>query len=210
MSPIDVPEDFFDFPKPALFETPGVLSVLVEVSVLSEFFGLFDVSKLAEVSNIEGGVTFKEVSCLKEVGLKQQDRVLSEKVKKNTYVIGAGTIENAAGNRVISLTPYNPTNDTITVADAVIGGCDVGEYSYSKISKDVLDLNIEVGGIKLGSSLEDIVKVFGETTDVYESESLGYKKYTYKSKEVYRKFEFSIDKNGKLSEIYFQNLVYNK
>ena len=149
-----------------------------------------------------------KISSLKEVGLKQQDRVLSEKVKKNTYVIGAGTIENAAGNRVISLTPYNPTNDTITVADAVIGGCDVGEYSYSKISKDVLDLDIEIGGIKLGDSLEDVEKIYGTTDNVYTSESLGYKKYTYKSKEIYRSYEITIDKDGKVSQIYWKNLAY--
>lgn len=151
-----------------------------------------------------------KISSLKEIGLKQQDRVLSEKVKKNTYVIGAGTIENAAGNRVINLTPYNPTDDTITVADAVIGSCDVGEYSYSKISKDVLDLNIEVGGIKLGDSLEDVEKVFGKTDSVYTSESLGYKKYTYKSKKIYRSYEITIDKDGKVSQIYWKNLEFNK
>ena len=150
-----------------------------------------------------------KISDLKEVGLKQQDRVLSEKVKKNTYVIGAGSIVNEAGKRVCSITPYNPTDDTITVADAVIGGCEVGEYEYSKIDKDVLDLDIEVGGIKLGSTLEDVKKVFGETDNTYTADSLGYTKYTYKSKEVYRSYEFTIDKDGKVSEIYWQNLAYN-
>lgn len=151
-----------------------------------------------------------KISDLKEVGLKQQDRVLSEKVKKNTYVIGAGSILNDAGKRVINLTPYNPTDDTITVADAVIGGCEVGDYLYSKIDKEVLDLDVEVGGgIKLGSTLEDVKKVFGETDTTYTAESLGYTKYTYKSKKIYKSYEFTIDKDGKVSKIYWQNLAYN-
>lgn len=151
-----------------------------------------------------------KISDVKSVGLKQQEKVLTEKVKKNTYVIGADSIKNENDKTVFSLTPYNPTQDTITVADAVIGGCKVGDYLYSKISQDVLDLDIEVGGIKLGDSLEDVEKVFGKTENVYTSESLGYKKYTYKSKEVYRYYEISIDKEGKVSEIYWKNLVYNK
>lgn len=150
-----------------------------------------------------------KISDLKEVGLKQQDRVLSEKVKKNTYMIGAGSIQNEDGERVLNLTPFNPTEETITVADAVIGGCEVGDYEYSKIDKDVLDLDVEVGGIKLGDSLEDVKKVFGETDTTYTAESLGYTKYTYKSKEIYRSYEFTIDKDGKVSKIYWQNLVFN-
>lgn len=61
-------------------------------------------------------------------------------------MLGAGTIQNEAGKRVLNLTPYNSTSETITVADAVIGGCKVGEYEYSKIPQEVLDLDVEVGG----------------------------------------------------------------
>ena len=152
-----------------------------------------------------------KISSLKEIGLKQKDSVLEEKIKKNTYVIGAGAILNDAGKRVVNLTPFNPTDDTITVADAVIGGCEVGEYEYSKIPQEVLDLNVEVaGGIKLGSTLEDVEKVFGKTDTTYYAESLGYTKYTYKSKKVYRSYEFTIGKDGKVAKIYWQNLVYKE
>ena len=151
-----------------------------------------------------------KISSLKEIGLKQLDRVLEEKVKTHTYVIGAGTIQNDEGKRVLNLTPYNATSDTITVADAVIGGCEVGDYEYSKVPQEVLDLNVEVaGGIKLGSTLADVEKVFGKTEDTYFAESLGYTKYTYKSKKVYRSYEFTIDKDGKVAKIYWQNLVFN-
>lgn len=151
----------------------------------------------------------EKISNVKTIGLKQQDKVLSEKIKKHVYLIGADIIENEAGKRVFCLTPYNPSEDTITVADAVIGACDVGEYAYSKISKDVLDLDIEVGGIKLGDSLEDVEKIYGKTDNIYTSESLGYTKYTYKSSEIYRSYEITIDKDGKVSQIYWKNLAYN-
>lgn len=152
-----------------------------------------------------------KISDMSNVGLKQDERELDQEINKNTYLIGGGYLKNSEGKGVLSVTAYNDTDSKITVKDAKIGAVKMGTYDYDKLSDAEKSVNAEfVGGIKLGSSLEDIVKVFGETTDVYESESLGYKKYTYKSKEVYRKFEFSIDKNGKLSEIYFQNLVYNK
>lgn len=151
-----------------------------------------------------------KISDISKVELKQDSRALEEKVSKNTYMIGAGRIYNSNNKIVCNITPYNSTDSTITVADAVIGGIEVGDYQYDKISEEVLALDVEVaGGIKLGSSYEDVVKVFGETDNTYESESLGYKKYTYKSKEVYRSYEFTIDKDGKVSKIYWQNLVFN-
>ena len=151
-----------------------------------------------------------KIADVSKVGLKQSSKVLEEKISKNTYMIGAGSIYNENDKTVCNMTPYNPTGDTITVADSVIGGVEVGDYQYDKISQDILDLDIEVcGGIKLGSSYDDVKKIFGETDDVYEAESLGYKKYTYKSEEVYRYYEFTVDKDGKVSKIYWKNLVYN-
>lgn len=152
-----------------------------------------------------------KISNISKVGLEQDSRVLSEKVAKNTYMIGAGRIYNSNKKIVCNLTPYNSTGSEITVADAVIGGLEVGDYQYDKISDEVLALDIEVaGGIKLGSSYDDVKKIFGETEEVYEAEKLGYKKYTYKSKEIYRSYEFTIDKDGKVSKIGWQNLVFNK
>lgn len=152
-----------------------------------------------------------KISDVSKVGLEQDSRVLSEKVAKNTYMIGAGRIYDSNKKIVCNLTPYNSTDSEITVADSVIGGVEVGDYQYDKISEEVLALDIEiVGGIKLGSSYDDVKKVFGETDKVYESETLGYKTYTYKSKEIYRSYEFTIDKDGKVSKIRWQNLVFNK
>lgn len=151
-----------------------------------------------------------KISEVSKVGLKQSSKVLDQKVSKNTYMIGAGSLYNSNNKTVCNMTPFNPTDSTITVADAVIGGLEVGDYQYDKISDEVLALNVEVcGGIKLGSSYDDVKKVFGETDDIYTADKLGYKKYTYKSEEVYRSYEFTIDKDGKVSKIYWKNLVFN-
>ena len=110
----------------------------------------------------------------------------------------------------MSMTPYNDTTEEITIKDSSIGGMEVGEYEYDKISEEVLALDIEVaGGIKLGSSLEDLEAAFGKTDNTYYAESLGYTTYTYRSKEVYRSYEFTVGKDGKVAKIRWQNLVYN-
>ena len=152
-----------------------------------------------------------KISTVSKVGLKQDSKMVDKEVNKNTYLIGAGSIYNSDDKRVMSLTVFNASKEKITVKDAVIGGFEAGDYKYSNIQDYVLDLDLEVaGGIKLGSKLEDVEKVFGKTEDIYESSSLGYKTYTYKSKEVYRSYQFTIDEDGKVSKIYWQNLVFNK
>ena len=148
------------------------------------------------------GETFKvgdKIADLSKMGITPNEKVLDEKVKANTYVIGAGALYNENNKKLFNLTPFNASTEEITVKDAVIGGLEVGDVEYSKIPQEVMDLNIEVvGGIKLGASLDDIKAVLGEDYSEYKSESLGYTKYTYKSKEVYRSYEFTIDKEGKL------------
>lgn len=152
-----------------------------------------------------------KISDISKVGLKQDPDVLNETVPKNKYMIGAGTIYDSNDEDVCDITPYNPTDSDITIADAVIGGFEVGSFEYDSISEEALALDVEVaGGIKLGSSYEDIVKVFGETDKIYKSESLAYTQYTYESEEVYRSYKFAVDKDGKVSRIEWQNLVFDE
>ena len=152
-----------------------------------------------------------KISTVSKVGLSQDSKMVDKEVNKNTYLIGAGSIYNSDDKKVLSLTVFNASKEKIKVKDAVIGGFEAGSYEYGNIEDYVLDLNLEVvGGIKFGSSLEDVEKVFGKTDNVYEATSLGYKTYTYKSKEVYRSYEFTIDKDGKVSKMRWQNLVFNK
>ena len=112
---------------------------------------------------------------------------------------------------VCNMTPYNSTDSKVTVADSEIGGIKIGEYEYGKIPDYVLSLNVEFcKGLKFGSSLEDIKKIFGEPDSEYNAEKLGYTEYTYKSEEIYRNYKFTIDKDGKLSQVNWQNLVANQ
>jgi len=163
---------------------------------------------------IINGEKFKagdKFSKLSKVNLKQDSRVTSKEVGKNTYMIGAGSIYNENKKVVCNMTPYNSTDSKVTVADSEIGGIKIGEYEYGKIPDYVLSLNVEFcKGLKFGSSLEDIKKIFGEPDSEYNAENLGYTRYTYKSEEIYRKYEFTIDKDGKLSQVNWQNLVANQ
>ena len=103
-----------------------------------------------------------KISSVSKVNLKQKDKDLDESIPKNRYLLAKSVI-NSDDKEVCKFVPLNSTDSTITYADAVIGGFEVGENNYSKISEETLALNIEVaGGIKLGSSYEDIVKVFGD------------------------------------------------
>lgn len=152
-----------------------------------------------------------KISGIANVGLKQDSRVVDQKVGKNTYLIGGGTIYNSNDKRVLNITPYNPSDEEVTAKDTVIGGFEIGEYEYGVIEKEVLDLDVSiVGGIKLGSTYDELISVFGETDNTFYSESLGYTLYTYKSDQVYRSFEFTVDKNNKVSKIRWQNLVFNR
>lgn len=163
---------------------------------------------------IAKGKKFKagdKISNLNSIGLKQDSRVEDQKVGKNTYLIGGGTIYNSNDKRVINVTPYNSSSEEITAKDAEIGGFEVGSYDYDSIEQEALDLNISVvGGIKLGSSYQDVKSVFGETDNTYFAESLGYTVYTYKSDKVYRSYEITVDKNDKVCKIKWQNLEYNR
>ena len=140
---------------------------------------------------IINGEKFKagdKFSKLSKVNLKQDSRVTSKEVGKNTYMIGAGSIYNENKKVVCNMTPYNSTDSKVTVADSEIGGIKIGEYEYGKIPDYVLSLNVEFcKGLKFG-----------------------YTEYTYKSEEIYRNYKFTIDKDGKLSQVNWQNLVANQ
>lgn len=176
-------------------------------------------SKKANINNnddyfiIVKGKKFKagdKISGLSKVGLTQDSRVTDQTIGKKTYLIGGGSMYNSDDKNICSITPFNAsTSESITAADAVIGGFEVGSYDYESISEDVLKFEFEVaGGIKLGSSLEDVQKAFGTTENTYVSDSLGYTTYTYKSDEVYRSYEITVDKDGKVCKLRWQNLVF--
>ena len=163
------------------------------------------------------GKVFKagdKISNVSQVGLKHQDCDLNKTIPSNRYLLSMSLL-NDVNKSVFKVVPLNSTDKTINVSDAVIGGVEVGDINYSKIPEDTLKLNIEFfGGIKLGSTYEDIVKVFGEPD--FENEFKAdekynmpaYKTYTYSS--GYKGFKFIIDDNGKVSQIEWNDYDYNE
>lgn len=145
-----------------------------------------------------------EISSLSAVGFNVRESELEEELPANKYMIGAGHMENSNGDTVFSLTPYNPSDSSVKVSESVIGGFDMG-YVYAK--DDETALNIEVyGGIKLGSTQDEVKEVFGEPTSTTSDLTT----YYYESEEVYRSYKFTFDEEGKVSNITWKNLVFNE
>jgi len=141
---------------------------------------------------------------VESVGLKLRDSEKNESVKANTYMIGAGYIQNAEHKSEFHITPYNDTKEKVLIPETKIGGF---YLDGDNLKNDPKLANVEVyGGIKIGSSEEDVKKVFGEPSSKYETTS--WTTLSYKSKEVYRNFEFRV-KDGKVIYMGWQNLVYN-
>lgn len=147
-----------------------------------------------------------KIEKLSNVGYNVKSSEASQDIPANKYMIGAGSMMNSEDKRIFSVTPFNTNNSPTKVSDAVIGGIDI---SYSSAKNDDKSANFEVyGGIKLGSTEEEVKKVFGEPTSVYEGSN--YKSYKYESDEVYRSYDFRFNADGKVSDIEWKNLVFNK
>ena len=160
---------------------------------------------------IYDGKKFKagdKVSSIEEkTELVLREREKTEDVPANKYMIGAGYIQTAEKKSSFYVTPYNTENSAVKVPDTSIGGFDLDSTNLKNDSK-LADVEV-VGGLKLGSSFEDVKKIFGETEDIYEGTN--YDQYTYKSKEVYRSYVFKFSKDEKkVIEITWKNLVFNK
>ncbi len=141
-----------------------------------------------------------------ETGLALREKEKDEEVPANKYMIGAGYIQNSDKKTVFYVTPYNTESSATKILDTHIGGFDLDESNVKYESK-LADVEV-AGGIKLGSTLDDVKKVFGETTEIYEGTN--YNQYTYKSEEIYRSYVFKFSKEeGKVIGITWKNLVYN-
>ena len=149
-----------------------------------------------------------KISSIEEkTDLVVREREKTEDVPANKYMIGAGYIQTADKKTSFYVTPYNTESSAVKVPDTSIGGFDLDEDNLKYDSK-LADVEV-VGGLKLGSSLDDVKKVFGETEEIYEGTN--YDQYTYKSKEVYRNYEFKFSKDEKkVIEIKWKNLVFDK
>ena len=161
------------------------------------------------------GTKFKagdKLSSISKVDLKQKEKDMETEIPKNRYLMDQAVIDSNE-KEICKFIPLNYTDSKIKAKDAGIGGFEVGDYNYDRLSKETLSYDFEiVGGIKLGSSYEDIVKVFGEEDFKYESEASTYTPaYTnYKYSSGYKGFEFTVDDSGKVSKIRWNNYNYDE
>lgn len=163
------------------------------------------------------GTKFKagdKVSNVSKIGLKQKEKDLEKTIPSNRYLL-ATSIINDNNKDIFKVVPLNSTAETIKYSDAVFGGIELGDVNYNKISEETLSFDFEfIGGIKLGSTYDEIVKVFGEPdfkTEIKADEKLNrlaYTTYTYSS--GYKGFKFIIDESGKTAKIEWNNYDYNE
>ena len=148
-----------------------------------------------------------------KTGYTVKDNDLSETIPSNRYLLAKSIIGKEEYKAVFRVIPMNLSNSTVTVKDSIIGGFEVGDIDYDKLSSELLKQKIETyGGIKLGSTYEDMVRVFGTDYEVHESNPDGISDkltYTvYKYKKSFKGFEFTFDKNNKLSKIELNNYSF--
>lgn len=147
-----------------------------------------------------------KISDLSTVSYNLKKSEADVEVPANKYMIGAGQMMTTDDKRSFNVTPYNSTNSSIKVSEAVIGGVSL---SYDNIQYDEKLAKIELyGGIKLTSTMEEVKEVFGEPSSVTEGTTST--RYSYESEETYRNYNFTFDKEGKLYGISWQNLVFNE
>lgn len=160
-----------------------------------------------------------KISSITKIGLKQNEKDLNKEIPSNRY-LDSTAILDANSESVCDFVPINVGKSTITVANANIGGFFVGDVNFNLISKEILNLNIEIyGGIKLGSSYKDIEKVFGEPDEKKEYKvgdesfkenkevTLAYTRYKYSS--GYKSFSFIVDATDKVSGIGWTNYSFD-
>ncbi len=133
----------------------------------------------------------------------------NEKIKNapaGKYIIGAGNMVNSDDKICFSVTPYNIKDTDLTVQETVLGGFSL-DKNYAK--NDEKAMNIEIyGGIKIGSTKDEVEKVFGTTDDTSITET--YSVYRYQSSEVYRRFEIQFDSDDLVKSIVWKNLEFKK
>ena len=147
-----------------------------------------------------------KISDLQKEGFTLREIEKTENAPAGKYVIGAGHMVNSEDVTCFSVTPYNIKETDLTIEETVIGGLTLENFSAKKDEKA---LNIEVyGGIKLGSTKDEVEKVFGTTDDITIGDT--YTVYKYNSKEVYRSFKIRFDQDDVVDTIEWKNLVFNK
>lgn len=145
-----------------------------------------------------------KISDLSKSGLHLNKTGSEKEINKNGYLIGGGAVLNSEDKTVFNITPVNRTGSTIKGSEGAIGS-----FSLDKIGYDKLNGKLEItNGITYGTSLEDVVAVFGEPTSKTEGTEYVGPTYTYEVSGEYKSFKFSFDKDGKVTSIRWQNYTF--
>lgn len=95
------------------------------------------------------------------------------------------------------ITVYNPTDSDITCAESAIGGFKLRKDSATE---DLVKETEVYGGIRLGSTKEDVEYVFGAPSSTVGST------YVYRNSDPDKFYKFSFDEDGKVDIIEWRNL----
>ncbi|MCQ2570892.1 MAG: outer membrane protein assembly factor BamE [Candidatus Saccharibacteria bacterium] len=146
-----------------------------------------------------------KISDLAKSGYEADKRIAEQgyTVKPNQYLIliGASQLTNKSVSTGISFTPYNDGTKEVAVKDAKLGSVTV-RAGYSESDKKAIEKITFNGGLHIGSTREQVVKVFGAPTKTNSYDN-NYEYIEYTSS-TYKYYKFTI-KDGVVSEITWEN-----
>lgn len=108
-----------------------------------------------------------EIAELEAAGVKLDKEYMPEECMVDAGEYELAYFEDTAGNTVL-IDLVNTTEEPLRVTECVAGGITVDEYGLENGGLTVFF----PGGISLGMTKEDILKIYGETDDVYEGSAL--------------------------------------
>lgn len=154
---------------------------------------------------IIGEKTYKagdRISELLKSGLHLNKAGSEKELLKYGYLIGGGSILNEDNNTVFNITPFNGGAETIKGADAQIGSLSIDSDTINYFP------DIEVcNHITIGTTIEDVVKVFGEPTSKIDATEYHGPTYKYNVTGDYKYYTFDTDKDGKVTAIRWEDYV---
>lgn len=125
-------------------------------------------------------------------------------LQPNGYLITGDAMLNSDNSTCFYCTPFNSSKETVKGQDATIGGFSIDDYSMKKINGTVEITN----GITIGTSLDDIVAIFGEPTSKTDATEYNGPTYSYSVSGQYKSFTFRFDKENKLTSMRWQDFIF--
>lgn len=151
-----------------------------------------DKSSYYFVINGQKYTTENLVKDIESAGFTQDANAAQTEIQKGSYSLSGGFFKDSTtGNTIFSVIPVNNTEEAVKCSDANIGGFYLEEYYYKDYNG-----KIEINeGITIGSTLDELIDVFGEPTEKDLRENYKNLGMLYKYKVgMFQYFEFEIDK----------------